>query len=337
MQQFWAFRSKSEYLNSATRQSNSLKDWLDVLRWVFCFIFAKLLILGEWQHCITQVKASFGINLTPWANPTPWATLTPEEIAYPHCDIIQGERQHYATASFGISSTLQADLTPWATLIPEELQINIARSSLVWPQNLIAIIDQIMATPSQAPSKPLFEFNLSSEAAHKNYLLLKHNKEDTPSSPASTQSQRPALSDQQMECNHSPHQRLCARIFRFHNFISTFLFSWWLSPSNESLLRQHYCHYNWQRRWTMGEHWTWHDHQAQLCHDKGRLHHLCNCCAGCPPGQNAWRSAQQRLICQPSTMWLCHAHQPNCSLFSEWNQQQTWVGANPSPFLTLNA
>jgi hypothetical protein len=29
-----------------------------------------------------------------------------------------------------------------------ELQINVARSSPVWPQNLIAIIDQIMATPS---------------------------------------------------------------------------------------------------------------------------------------------------------------------------------------------
>ncbi len=27
-----------------------------------------------------------------------------------------------------------------------------------------------------------------------------------------------------MECNHSPHQRLCARIFRFHNFILTFFF-----------------------------------------------------------------------------------------------------------------
>jgi hypothetical protein len=31
-----------------------------------------------------------------------------------------------------------------------------------------------MATPSQAPSKPLFEFNLLSKAAHKNYILLKH-------------------------------------------------------------------------------------------------------------------------------------------------------------------
>ncbi len=34
---------------------------------------------------------------------------------------------------------------------------------------------------------------------------------------------------------------------------------------------------------------------------------------------------------------LCHAHQPNCSLCSEWHQRQMWVGTNPCPFLTLNA
>ncbi len=31
-----------------------------------------------------------------------------------------------------------------------------------------------MATPSQAPLKPIFELNLMSEAAHKNYILLKY-------------------------------------------------------------------------------------------------------------------------------------------------------------------
>jgi hypothetical protein len=31
-----------------------------------------------------------------------------------------------------------------------------------------------MATPSWAPSKPLFESNLLSKATHKNYFLLKH-------------------------------------------------------------------------------------------------------------------------------------------------------------------
>ncbi len=88
---------------------------------------------------------------------------------------------------------------------------------------------------------------------------------------------------------------------------------------------------------TTREHWTWRDHRDQLCHDKGGLHHLCNHRAGCPPGHNARQSAQQRLIRRPSTMWLFCAHQANCSLYSEWNQQQMWVGTNPHPFLTLNA
>jgi hypothetical protein len=56
------------------------------------------------------------------------------------------------------------------------MQIDVARAttSLVWPQDLITVLQQIMATPSRAPSKPLFEFNISSKYAHKNYVLWKH-------------------------------------------------------------------------------------------------------------------------------------------------------------------
>ncbi len=42
----------------------------------------------------------------------------------------------------------------------------------IWPENLIQHLQDIMALPCQNPSKPLFEFDLSVEAAEKNYILL---------------------------------------------------------------------------------------------------------------------------------------------------------------------
>ncbi len=44
----------------------------------------------------------------------------------------------------------------------------------VWPSNLIPILRQIAATPCRHPSKPLFVFEFSLEAANKNFILLKH-------------------------------------------------------------------------------------------------------------------------------------------------------------------
>jgi hypothetical protein len=49
-----------------------------------------------------------------------------------------------------------------------------APSSQIWPNDLISILQKIMATPCQPPMKPIFEFDLSIEAASKNYILLKH-------------------------------------------------------------------------------------------------------------------------------------------------------------------
>jgi hypothetical protein len=49
-----------------------------------------------------------------------------------------------------------------------------ATPSQVWPSNLISILQKIMATPCQPPTKPIFEFDLSIKAASKNYILLKH-------------------------------------------------------------------------------------------------------------------------------------------------------------------
>jgi hypothetical protein len=44
----------------------------------------------------------------------------------------------------------------------------------VWPPSLISILQQTMATPCYHPSKPLFEFDMSVEAAKKNYMILMH-------------------------------------------------------------------------------------------------------------------------------------------------------------------
>ena len=44
----------------------------------------------------------------------------------------------------------------------------------VWPPSLISILQQTMATPCCHPSKPLFEFDMSVEAAEKNYMILVH-------------------------------------------------------------------------------------------------------------------------------------------------------------------
>jgi hypothetical protein len=47
-------------------------------------------------------------------------------------------------------------------------------SNKVWPPSLISILQQTMATPCCHPSKPLFEFDMSVEAAKKNYMILMH-------------------------------------------------------------------------------------------------------------------------------------------------------------------
>ena len=45
--------------------------------------------------------------------------------------------------------------------------------SSVWPSNLIPILCRIAALPSRQPSKPLFDFSFSLEAANKNFIILK--------------------------------------------------------------------------------------------------------------------------------------------------------------------
>jgi hypothetical protein len=45
-------------------------------------------------------------------------------------------------------------------------------AAYIWPHDLITSLQQIMATPCPHPSKPLFKFDLSVEAANKNYILL---------------------------------------------------------------------------------------------------------------------------------------------------------------------
>jgi hypothetical protein len=55
--------------------------------------------------------------------------------------------------------------------------IELAPPSQIWPNNLISILQKIMATPCQPPTKPIFEFDLSIKAASKNYILLKNTFE----------------------------------------------------------------------------------------------------------------------------------------------------------------
>ena len=48
-----------------------------------------------------------------------------------------------------------------------------AATSLVWPSDLIPILQWIAVTPCHKPTKPLFAFNFSLEAANNNFILLK--------------------------------------------------------------------------------------------------------------------------------------------------------------------
>jgi hypothetical protein len=48
-----------------------------------------------------------------------------------------------------------------------------ATPSSVWPSDLIPILCRIAALPSRQPSKPLFDFSFSLEAANKNFINLK--------------------------------------------------------------------------------------------------------------------------------------------------------------------
>ena len=47
-----------------------------------------------------------------------------------------------------------------------------ATPSSVWPSNLITILQRIVALPCHQPSKPIFAFKFSLEAANKNFNLL---------------------------------------------------------------------------------------------------------------------------------------------------------------------
>jgi hypothetical protein len=49
-----------------------------------------------------------------------------------------------------------------------------ASPSQIWPNNLISILQRIIATSCPPQTKPIFKFNPSIKAASKNYILLKH-------------------------------------------------------------------------------------------------------------------------------------------------------------------
>jgi hypothetical protein len=49
-----------------------------------------------------------------------------------------------------------------------------APPSQIWPNNLISILQRIMATSCPPPTKPFFKFDPAINAASKNYILLKH-------------------------------------------------------------------------------------------------------------------------------------------------------------------
>ena len=49
-----------------------------------------------------------------------------------------------------------------------------ATPSLVWPLDLIPILQQIVSTACHQPTNLLFAFDFSFEAANKNFILLKH-------------------------------------------------------------------------------------------------------------------------------------------------------------------
>ncbi len=47
-------------------------------------------------------------------------------------------------------------------------------SQNVWPSGIFSILQQTMATPGHHPSNPIFEFDMSVEAAKNNYMILMH-------------------------------------------------------------------------------------------------------------------------------------------------------------------
>ncbi len=65
-------------------------------------------------------------------------------------------------------------LTATPINVNKVVQLQKATPSLVWPSDLILILQQITAAPCSQPTKSLFAFDFSLEAANKNFILLKH-------------------------------------------------------------------------------------------------------------------------------------------------------------------
>jgi hypothetical protein len=112
-------------------------------------------------------------NVTPKATPS---NINP--TATPSNDIptaIPGNVTLTATPS-NINSTATPSniiLTATPSNINKVVQLQKATPSLVWPSDLIPILQRIAASPCHQPTKPLFAFNFSLEAANKNFILLK--------------------------------------------------------------------------------------------------------------------------------------------------------------------
>ncbi len=66
-------------------------------------------------------------------------------------------------------------LTATPSNVNKVVQLQEATPSLVWPSDLILILQRIAATPCHQPTKSLFAFDFSLEAANKNFILIKHN------------------------------------------------------------------------------------------------------------------------------------------------------------------
>ncbi len=103
-------------------------------------------------------------NVTPTATPSNInPTATPGNVT------------PTATPSNINPTATPSNVIPTATPsnVNEVVQLQKATPSLVWPSDLIPILQRIAVTPCRQPTKPLFAFDFSLEAANKNFILLK--------------------------------------------------------------------------------------------------------------------------------------------------------------------
>jgi hypothetical protein len=140
--------------------------------------FATRLDLDNAEDPMTATPCNINMTATP-GNVTPTATPNNINPTATPSNVIPTATPGNVTPT-AIPSNINPTATP-SNVIPtatpsnvnEVVQLQKASPSSVWPSDLIPVLQRIAPTPCRQPTKPLFAFDFSLEAANKNFILLK--------------------------------------------------------------------------------------------------------------------------------------------------------------------